>query len=192
MARLLLVCGPTGAGKTTYSLSISKEVGAIRFSIDPWMQTLYSKDMTSIDYTWMIERVNRCYEQIWQVSEQILALNGNVVLDLGFTTKAQRDIFTDRANELDINSELHYLDAPRDIRKKRVETGIPPMYGEGTGDPVCCVIWALCGLPSLNLALLIGEHGLPIGVQRVGGYERDARLLQIARKFIHTLNRKTL
>jgi predicted kinase len=121
MARLILVCGPTGAGKTTYSLSISKEINGIRFSIDPWMQTLFSKDMTSLDYTWMIERVNRCYEQIWQVSEQILAFKGNVVLDLGFTTKAQRDIFSNKAKTLDIPSEVHYLDSPKEIRKKRVE-----------------------------------------------------------------------
>ena len=121
MAKLILVCGPTGVGKTTYSLSLSKEIGAVRFSIDPWMQTLFAKDITSLDYSWMIERVIRCYEQIWQVSEQILAFDGNVVLDLGFTTKEQRDIFSDRAKELDINSEIHYLEAPKDTRKKRVE-----------------------------------------------------------------------
>jgi len=121
MARLILVCGPTGAGKTTYSLSLSKEIGAVRFSIDPWMQTLFSKDMTSLDYSWMIERVNRCYEQIWQVSEQILSLNGNVILDLGFTTKEQRVLFSERAKALNIDSEVHYLDAPKDIRKKRIE-----------------------------------------------------------------------
>jgi len=120
MARLILVCGPTGAGKTTYSLSLSKEIEAIRFSIDPWMQTLFSKDMTSLDYSWMIERVYRCYEQIWQVSEQILAINGNVVLDLGFTTKEQRNIFSERAKKSGINSEIHYLNAPKDVRKKRV------------------------------------------------------------------------
>jgi predicted kinase len=121
MAKLVLVCGPTGVGKTTYSLSLSKKIGAIRFSIDPWMQTLFSKDMTSLDYSWMIERVNRCYEQIWQVSEQIIVLDGNVVLDLGFTTKAQRDQFSDRARKLGINSEIHYLDAPTDTRKQRVD-----------------------------------------------------------------------
>ncbi len=120
MAKLILVCGPTGVGKTTYSLSLSKEYGAIRFSIDPWMQTLFSKDMVSLDYSWVIERVKRCYEQIWEVSEQILALDGNVVLDLGFTTKEQRDMFSNRAKKLGINAEVHYLDAPRDIRKERV------------------------------------------------------------------------
>ena len=120
MARLILVSGPTGVGKTTYSLSLSKELEAILFSIDPWMQTLFSKDMISLDYTWMIERVNRCYEQIWQVSEQILAINENVILDLGFTTKAQRDVFSNRAKEMNLNSEIHYLDAPKDIREQRI------------------------------------------------------------------------
>ncbi len=121
MARLILICGPTGAGKTTYALSLSREIGAVRFSIDSWMQTLFAKDMTSLDYSWMIDRVNRCYEQIWQVSEQVLSLDGNVVLDLGFTTKAQRNLFSDRAKTLDINAEIHYLHASRNIRKQRVE-----------------------------------------------------------------------
>lgn len=121
MARLILVCGPTGAGKTTYSLALCQEIEAVRFSIDPWMQTLFSKDMTSLDYTWMIERVNRCCDQIWQVSEQILAIDGNVVLDLGFTTKAQREVFSNRAKELNINAELHYLDVPKNVRKERVD-----------------------------------------------------------------------
>ena len=48
-------------------------------------------------------------------------LNGNVVLDLGFTTKEQREIFSSQAKELGMNAEVHYLDAPKHIRKKRVE-----------------------------------------------------------------------
>ncbi len=121
MARLILVCGPTGAGKTTYALSLSERESAVRFSIDPWMQTLYAADMTTLDYSWMIERVNRCYEQIWEVTEQMLNLDGNVVLDLGFTTKAQRQVFADKSSTLGIPAEVHYLSAPADIRKKRVE-----------------------------------------------------------------------
>ena len=120
MPRLILVCGPTGAGKTTYSISLCDEVGAIRFSIDHWMQILFAKDMTSLDYSWLMDRVSRCYEQIWEVSEQILKRDGNVVLDLGFTTKAQRAIFFDRSKALGLHPEVHYLDAPRDLRKQRV------------------------------------------------------------------------
>ena len=121
MARLMQVCGPIGVGKTTYSISMSEKTAAVRFSIDPWMQTLFAADMTSIDYEWMIERVYRCYEQIWEVCEQILKLDGNVVLDLGFTTKAQRDWFSTRAKKIDVVTEIHYLDASTDSRKKRVE-----------------------------------------------------------------------
>lgn len=121
MARLILVCGPTGVGKTTHSLALAKEIEAIRFSIDPWMQTLFAKDMAVLDFEWMMERVNRCSDQIWQVSEQILSIDGNVILDLGFTTKAQRDVFANRAKELGIDPEIHYLCAAKDTRKQRVE-----------------------------------------------------------------------
>lgn len=121
MTRLILVCGPTGVGKTTYSISLAKEIEAIRFSIDPWMQTLFSKDMTELDYSWMIERVNRCYEQIWEISAQILEKNGSVILDLGFTAKEQRDIFSNLAKDLSLNSEIHYLNASTETRKQRVD-----------------------------------------------------------------------
>lgn len=119
--RLILVTGPTGVGKTTYSISITKEIGAVRFSIDPWMQTLFSKDMKSIDFSWMMERVERCYAQIWEVSEQILGLDGNVVLDLGFTTKAQRERFAQLAVQCGGIAEIHYLEAPTELRRQRVK-----------------------------------------------------------------------
>lgn len=120
MCRLILVCGQTGVGKTTYSINISSEINAVRFSIDPWMQTLFSKDMTSLDFSWMMERVERCQNQIWEVSEQILGNKGNVVLDLGFTTKEQRKTFVDRAKRLGIYAEVHYLNAPTSVRRQRV------------------------------------------------------------------------
>ena len=119
--KVILVCGPTGVGKTTYSIALAKALGAVRFSIDPWMQTLFAKDMKSLDYSWMIERVERCYKQIWEVSEQILALGGVVVLDLGFTTKAQRSVFVDLADKIGANSEIHYLNASINIRKARIK-----------------------------------------------------------------------
>ena len=58
--------------------------------------------------------------------------------------------------------------------------GEAPIFGTGTGDPVFCTIWTLCGLPSLNLPLLVGENGLPVGVQLVGAAEEDDRLLRTA------------
>lgn len=119
--KVILVCGPVGAGKTTYSMALAKEIEAIRFSIDPWMQTLFAKDMQSLDYAWILERVDRCHQQIWEVAEQILHLNGKVILDLGFTTKKHRDRFKELSKTVNLDAEIHYLQAAIAVRKQRVK-----------------------------------------------------------------------
>ena len=50
-----------------------------------------------------------------------------------------------------------------------------------TGDPAFCTLWTLCGMPALNLPLMSGPDGLPLGVQLVGVRDGDARLLRTAR-----------
>ena len=65
--------------------------------------------------------------------------------------------------------------------------GEAPKFGGGTGDPVFCTIWTLCGLPSLNLPLLVGENGLPVGVQLIGAAEEDDRLLRTASWMLNEL-----
>lgn len=121
MSRLIIVCGQTGAGKTTYSIKLSTEIKAVKFSIDPWMQTLFSDDMETLDFSWMMQRIERCQNQIWEVSAQILSNGGSVVLDLGFTTKDQRSLFINNAAEMNIDAEVHYIEAPANIRRQRVE-----------------------------------------------------------------------
>jgi predicted kinase len=120
MSRVIIVCGQTGAGKTTYSLKISNEINGVKFSIDPWMQNLFSKDMDSFDFDWMMERIERCQIQIWEIAKQIIKNKGNVVLDLGFTTKDQRKLFINKAKISGIRAEIHYIDTPVDVRKQRV------------------------------------------------------------------------
>lgn len=62
-----------------------------------------------------------------------------------------------------------------------------PLFGS-TGDPVCCTIWTLCGLPCISLPLLTGSNGLPIGVQLVGAFREDDRLLRTTRTLINQLH----
>ena len=54
-------------------------------------------------------------------------------------------------------------------------------FSEGTGDPIFCTLWTLAGLPCVTLPLLVGETGLPIGVQLIGPVHKDDRLLRTAR-----------
>ncbi len=59
--------------------------------------------------------------------------------------------------------------------------GEAPVFEDGTGDPVCCTIWTLCGLPCLSLPLLVGENKLPVGIQLVAGENEDDRMFRTTR-----------
>ncbi|MGD9293897.1 MAG: amidase [Roseobacter sp.] len=65
--------------------------------------------------------------------------------------------------------------------------GEAPRFGGGTGDPIFCTLWTLAGLPCITLPLLVGETGLPIGVQLIGPAHKDDRLLRTARWCQNTL-----
>ncbi len=62
-----------------------------------------------------------------------------------------------------------------------------PLMGS-TGDPVCCTVWTLCGLPCISLPLLEGINGLPIGVQLVGALKQDDRLFRTTRYVLEQLH----
>ena len=49
-----------------------------------------------------------------------------------------------------------------------------------TGDPVFCRPWSLLGLPCVHLPLGSGSSGLPVGLQLVGRFGDDHRLLAAA------------
>jgi Asp-tRNA(Asn)/Glu-tRNA(Gln) amidotransferase A subunit family amidase len=59
--------------------------------------------------------------------------------------------------------------------------GTAPQGLQSTGDPAFCTLWTFCGMPSLNLPLMQGTDGLPLGAQLVGQRGSDARLLRTAR-----------
>ncbi|OGA14850.1 MAG: glutamyl-tRNA amidotransferase [Betaproteobacteria bacterium RIFCSPLOWO2_02_FULL_66_14] len=59
--------------------------------------------------------------------------------------------------------------------------GTAPAGLDSTGDPAFCTLWTYCGMPTLNLPLMQGANGLPLGVQLVGRRGDDARLLRTAR-----------
>ena len=59
--------------------------------------------------------------------------------------------------------------------------GTAPQGLTSTGNPIMQTVWSFAGLPSVNLPLLTLSNGLPLGVQAVGSYQNDARLLRSSR-----------
>ncbi len=56
-----LVCGSTGAGKTTYSVALAEREGGVHFAIDEWMATLFGPEAPATpDFGWIVARVGRC------------------------------------------------------------------------------------------------------------------------------------
>lgn len=66
--------------------------------------------------------------------------------------------------------------------------GEAPEGLENTGDAIFCSLWTFCGLPAISLPLMTGPTGMPLGVQLVGRYGQDARLLRTARWLVRTLS----
>jgi amidase len=62
-----------------------------------------------------------------------------------------------------------------------------PAFGEApeglgsTGNAEYCAPWTLLGAPALSLPAGFGKNGLPLGIQIVGSYRQDLRLLRVAK-----------
>jgi Asp-tRNA(Asn)/Glu-tRNA(Gln) amidotransferase A subunit family amidase len=67
-----------------------------------------------------------------------------------------------------------------DVLMSPSATGEAPAGIDATGDPVFCRGWTLLGLPCVHLPVARGVNGLPTGIQLVGRYGDDCRLLAIA------------
>ena len=121
MGTVYIVFGPQGAGKTTYSIRLADETRAVHFSIDDWMNQLFGPDLPKpLNFGWIMERVRRCESRIWATASEIARAGGNVVLDLGFMKTDSRTQFRNQAEELDLPCQLHFIDAPHDVRRSRV------------------------------------------------------------------------
>ena len=118
-----LVFGPQGAGKSTYSRQLAARIEGVRLSIDDWMGQLYGPDLpTPMNFSWIMERVRRCEQRIWATATDIARTGGHVALDLGFMKVQSRRAFPALAAENEHPAQLHFVDAPHDVRRQRVLT----------------------------------------------------------------------
>lgn len=85
------------------------------------------------------------------------------------------------AQRLRLNGETRAILGHYDAIITPPATGEAPATLAHTGDPVFCTIWTLTGLPALTLPSGFGPNGLPLGLQLVGAYLRDDRLMGVAK-----------
>lgn len=112
-ARLILVCGLPGAGKTTHAKALEGQLHAVRFSPDEWMSAL-AVDIYDESARSRIEKLQ------WSLCERLLTLGLSVIVEWGTWAQSERDTLRQRARELGAAVELHYLFAPEEVLFERI------------------------------------------------------------------------
>ncbi|OMH33783.1 ATP-binding protein [Motiliproteus sp. MSK22-1] len=122
MSKLFIIAGNTGAGKTTYAAKLAQQENAYVFSGDEWMKNLFIMDLPDPpSYEWALERTERIETQILNESLKLLDRKINVVLDIGFFAKSQRERVRNFYYRHGLDAITHYLDVDKETRWVRVD-----------------------------------------------------------------------
>src|SRR5260370_7518703 len=85
-ARLIIVCGLPGSGKTAHAKLLEGRLHAIRLSPDEWMDAL-SLDLYDEARREKIETLQ------WKFGQELLALGLTVIIEWGTWARSERDTF---------------------------------------------------------------------------------------------------
>src|SRR5260370_32056369 len=112
-ARLVIVCGLPGSGKTTHATRVMQRLRAIRLCPDEWMEALEAG-------LWDGEVRDRIEKLQWRLAQEMLAIGHNVVIEWGTWARSERDALRAGARALGAAVELHFIDAPLEVLFDRI------------------------------------------------------------------------
>lgn len=111
--RLIIVCGLSGAGKTTHAKMLEEKLAAIRFCPDEWMEMLLL-DLYDEERRAKIEALQ------WKLGQDLLARGLTVIIEWGTWGRSERDTLRLGARAFGAVVELYHLSAPVDVLFERI------------------------------------------------------------------------
>ncbi|GAA1737419.1 ATP-binding protein [Luedemannella helvata] len=112
-AKLYLVCGLPGAGKTTRARQIVEGAKAVHLSPDEWIVGL---GISLVDYEFRFKLQDCMLEH----AGKILRCGASTVIEFGSWSREERESIRQVAVREGAVTELHFLDAPLDELVRRV------------------------------------------------------------------------
>ena len=113
-----LIHGFVGAGKTTLAKSLERDLPAVRFSNDEWLARLFGADPPAETFAAADQGILEIMEALWS---RCLILGVDVVLDLGFWSRARRDAVRAKLEALGAGYRLYKCSCPEHEAWARIE-----------------------------------------------------------------------
>lgn len=117
MAKIFLICGFLGAGKTTISKQLAQQYDAEYMNVDETVAQMFAPEQYHNDW-------ERCFSEaekvLWLKIQEYAKCDKSVVFDVGFWTRESRDEARLRAQQIGLEPVLYYVYAPDNILKQRI------------------------------------------------------------------------
>jgi predicted kinase len=121
MSTVHLISGLPGAGKSTYAQQLQLRTGAVVFTLDRFLITMFGRyDVPDVGGSEHVRRVLACREVIWMSAERLLVHGSDVILDDGYFLRSHRREVIDAAVALGAAAKIHFIDTPLDQIRKRL------------------------------------------------------------------------
>lgn len=114
-ARLVIIGGLPGAGKTTRSIELADRFGAVRMSPDDWLERL-GIDIWDEGARSRTERIQA------DLTVDLLRIGTSVIIEWGTWMRSEREALRDSARRAGALVHLEFMDAPLDLLWERVRT----------------------------------------------------------------------
>lgn len=116
-AKMYLICGFLGAGKTTFSKKLAIEKQAIHLNPDESCCKFFSKQ--EYESNWE-ECFAKTMNILWDEATKAIKSGTDVIFDVGFWSKASRDEARQKARDIGAEPVVYYLYAPDEELKRRI------------------------------------------------------------------------